>query len=64
MRNCDISSLKWRDGKWLDFLKIQVSYQKVLMKQLTIKQRKKKWEFIGMLVGTLGTNLIANKLVD
>ena len=43
-------------------LKIQIFYQKELLKQLKMKQKKKKGGFLSMLLGTLGASLLVNLL--
>ena len=43
-------------------LKILIFCWKELLKQLTMKQKKQKGGFLGMLLGTLGASLLGNML--
>ena len=43
-------------------MKIQIFYQKELLKQLKMKKKKKKGGFLSMLLGTLGASLFGNLL--
>ena len=54
--------------KWMTFwklfklLKIVMLYWKKLLKQLKMKQKNKKGEFLGMLLSTLRASLLGNML--